>query len=150
MTLVDALLCLTLALYYEARNEPLVGQVAVAHVVMNRAENDPNKVCKVIAEPGQFPWYKRGRFDSVNPITYEKMRVIANGVLQGKTTDPTDGAVSFHAHYVKPGWPIRERKPMRIGAHIFYYNTYPIMTHEQWRIRLAKEKAAKAAFANSL
>jgi hypothetical protein len=54
-----ALLCLATAVYFEARGEPTVGQVAVAAVVMNRVEarRFPNDVCSVVK---QGPLYRSG------------------------------------------------------------------------------------------
>ncbi|MBE9552130.1 MAG: cell wall hydrolase, partial [Proteobacteria bacterium] len=42
--------CLSLNVYFEARGEPREGQVAVAHVVMNRVADDrfPGGVCAVV------------------------------------------------------------------------------------------------------
>jgi len=44
--------CLTEALYFEARGENLVGQVAVAEVILNRVDSKsyPNSVCGVIQQ----------------------------------------------------------------------------------------------------
>jgi len=49
-------LCLSLALYHEARGEPLNGQRAVAEVIMNRVESDrfPDTICGVVMQPNQF------------------------------------------------------------------------------------------------
>ena len=49
-------LCLALAVYHEARGEPLIGQKAVAEVVMNRVASDrfPDTICGVVMQPKQF------------------------------------------------------------------------------------------------
>ncbi len=52
------LVCLALAVYEEARGEPLVGQEAVAMVVLNRARQAHRPVCQVVFAPGQFSWTK--------------------------------------------------------------------------------------------
>lgn len=54
-----ALLCLALNVYFESKSEPIQGQRAVAQVTMNRADNDKNKVCSVVTQPGQFSWLKQ-------------------------------------------------------------------------------------------
>ena len=48
----DAWACLTEALYFEARGESLVGQVAVAEVILNRVDSRryPNTVCSVVRQ----------------------------------------------------------------------------------------------------
>ena len=42
--------CLAEALYFEARGEPIKGQLAVGEVVLNRVEDPryPNSICKVV------------------------------------------------------------------------------------------------------
>ena len=50
--IAEAVMCMALNLYHEAKGEPRQGQIAVAHVVMNRM-NDPNfpeTVCGVIKQ----------------------------------------------------------------------------------------------------
>ena len=58
-----ALMCLALNVYFEARNDSMVGQYAVAQVVMNRVQSNkfPNDVCSVVKQSRkdgtcQFTW----------------------------------------------------------------------------------------------
>ena len=48
--IAEALVCLALNVYFEARNQPLTGQIAVTQVVMNRVESEyyPDDVCEVV------------------------------------------------------------------------------------------------------
>ena len=48
--MMEALACVALAVYFEARGEPVAGQLAVANVVMNRVESSryPNTPCEVV------------------------------------------------------------------------------------------------------
>ena len=57
--LEGALLCLSMAIYHESRGEPILGQMAVAEVIMNRVADKrwPNTVCGVIKQPVQFEFY---------------------------------------------------------------------------------------------
>ena len=50
--MLSSLACMAVAIYFEARSEPLAGQLAVANVVMNRVwdERYPNDVCEVITQ----------------------------------------------------------------------------------------------------
>jgi len=50
------LFCLAQAVHWEARGEPPLGQVAVAHVVLNRVRSSlfPDTVCEVVHQPRQF------------------------------------------------------------------------------------------------
>ena len=66
----EALRCLALAVYFEARGESIEGKAAVAHVVVNRAREAgfPDRVCDVVQQGGeqrpcQFAWYCDGRSD---------------------------------------------------------------------------------------
>ena len=56
MILETALICLSLNIYHESRGEPIVVQQAVAQVTMNRAQQDPQNVCKEVFRPYQFSW----------------------------------------------------------------------------------------------
>src|SRR5687768_14010949 len=56
--------CLAGAVYFEARGEPIEGQLAVAEVVLNRAASGryPPRICDVVTQPWQFSFIRRGRF----------------------------------------------------------------------------------------
>lgn len=53
--------CLAKVIYHEARGEHPEGKAAVAKVTLNRKKNKnfPDNVCGIIAQPGQYPWYKK-------------------------------------------------------------------------------------------
>jgi spore germination cell wall hydrolase CwlJ-like protein len=64
------LFCLAQNIYFEARGEPLLGKIAVGHVVLNRVADKrfPGHVCKVIQQGGnrrlhrcQFSWWCDGK-----------------------------------------------------------------------------------------
>jgi len=60
--LETALMCLALNIYFEARSEPIQGQIAIAEVTLNRvaSPNFPNDVCSVVLQDTsagcQFSW----------------------------------------------------------------------------------------------
>src|SRR5690349_10824907 len=60
--------CLANAVYFEARSEPIEGQLAVAEVVLNRAASGryPTDLCSVITQKAQFSFIRRGRFPSAD------------------------------------------------------------------------------------
>ena len=60
--------CLASAIYFEARGEPLAGQLAVAEVILNRAEAGRfgDSVCEVVKQPGQFSFVRRGRIPAID------------------------------------------------------------------------------------
>ena len=137
MILETALMCMETNIYHEAKNQPMVGQIAVAQVVMNRVNDSryPDNVCdvvkqgltykngKVVLGKCQFSWYCDGKKDDVdkksekwrNSLRYASM-VITNRI----TLDVTEGATHYHATYVRPAWARTKTKTVRINRHIFY------------------------------
>lgn len=125
-----ALKCLALNIYHEARGEPVDGKLAVAHVVMNRVTDKrfPGSVCGVVAQGGekrrhkcQFSWRCDGRSDRPRDRAQWAYSVdIARAVYFGRTEDLTNGALWYHADYVRPSWKYVLVKGPKIGRHIFY------------------------------
>jgi len=128
MILSTAALCLALNVYHEARGEPTAGQYAIAHVTMNRANNDKRQVCKVVLQPRQFSWtaekvLDRRLLDAGKPTeaqAWETAKMVANTVLAGKMPDFTWGATHFHSKTVRPKWKYRMVLTKAIGGHYFY------------------------------
>ena len=122
--------CLALNIYSEARSEPLDGKLAVGHVVLNRAADKrfPNKICEVIKQGGekrlnkcQFSWWCDGRSDRPRDLqAWKESRVLARLVFWGYSVDPTDGALWYHADYVRPIWRHKLDRGPLIGRHQFY------------------------------
>ena len=58
MLIADALFCLALNVYHEAKNQSLIGQIAVAQVTMNRVRDDryPSTVCEVVKQGPTYSW----------------------------------------------------------------------------------------------
>ena len=118
--IAEAIVCLALNIYFEARGESDLGKRAVAYATVNRVE-DNNQVCKVIKEPGQFSW-----LPAKKPIkdkkAFEEAKKLAKEVLADvdKSNDPTSGATYFHHEAVKPSWSKRFKRTLRVGKHIFY------------------------------
>lgn len=122
--------CLALNIYFEARGEPEEGQLAVAHVVLNRVADRrwPDNACAVIAqgwpEDGafcQFSWFCDGRSDIPRTgAAWRDANRLAKRVFWGGSTDPTGGAFWYHADYVSPWWSKFLRRGPKIGHHIFY------------------------------
>lgn len=111
--------CVARNVYYEARNQPIEGQVAVAKVTLNRAEDErwPSSACSVIAQKNQFSWYNK-KVPTPKGDAWQTARIIAITVYV--LPDPTDGATYFHANYVQPSWAARKKVKAVIGDHIFY------------------------------
>ena len=56
--IAEAIVCLALNVYHEARDQPFKGQIAVAQVVMNRVHDDryPDDVCSVVKQGQTYSW----------------------------------------------------------------------------------------------
>ena len=56
--MIESLVCLATAIYFEARGEPTVGQIAVGQVIMSRVNDHryPDNVCDVVKEGYYYSW----------------------------------------------------------------------------------------------
>ena len=121
--------CLTQAIYFEARSEPVEGQLAVAQVVLNRTENPrfPNSICEVVFQNEkmrnrcQFSFACDGLSDNpYNREAWEIAQRISYIALSGRWKDITKSAMYYHANYVSPYWIKRLETTAQHGSHIFY------------------------------
>ncbi|NJO55476.1 MAG: cell wall hydrolase [Rhodospirillales bacterium] len=122
--------CLALNVYHESKGEPIVGQLAVASVTLNRLAHRrfPKTLCEVVWEGAnlgrrdcQFSWACDRRSDvPKESIAWQRAQQVAYRVLFLDPFDPTDGALYFHANYVRPDWSHQKPRIVRIGRHIFY------------------------------
>jgi spore germination cell wall hydrolase CwlJ-like protein len=123
--------CLTEAIYFEARGEPVRGQIAVAQVVMNRVFSGyyPNTVCGVVFQNAshhlacQFTFACEGlALDQVRePDAWERAKKIATETLDGQLWLPEVGkATHYHAYWVHPSWVHEMTRMYKLGVHTFY------------------------------
>lgn len=114
--------CLAEAVYFEARGTGTAGEMAVAHVVVNRAEDPkfPDTVCGVVRQGCQFSYRCDGRSDALSdPRQRARAYAVAETVLAGDA-DPTKGALYFHSAKAKPGWFAKRERVGKIGGNVFY------------------------------
>ncbi|MGR9107329.1 MAG: cell wall hydrolase [Gammaproteobacteria bacterium] len=131
----EDLKCLALNIYFEARSEPPAGRRAVGHVVMNRVNNTrfPDSICDVVRQGGfeklnqcQFSWWCDGRPDKpYNHALWLKALQLAFEIYRGESTDPTGGALWYHADSVSPSWSRSYQRGPKIGHHVFYRESRP-------------------------
>ena len=140
--------CLAQNIYFEARDQTIKGQIAVALVVINRVEslNFPNTICKVIQQASRyrdgrikrnrchFSWYCDGLPDfPKEKIAWGISLLISRAMLEqngganirhfGKQWQMKDflhGATHYHRIDVNPYWNRKMLKVMTIGDHIFW------------------------------
>ncbi|HBQ36734.1 MAG TPA: cell wall hydrolase [Rhodobacteraceae bacterium] len=122
-------LCLTEALYFEARGESVKGQVAVAEVILNRVDSRkfPNSVCAVVNQGTgkkhrcQFSYTCDGKAEVVNePAAYRNVGKIARALLDGAPRNLTMGAAYYHNHTVRPSWSRVFTRTASVDGHYFY------------------------------
>jgi len=123
-------LCLSNAIYFEARDQPYIGQVAVAQVVMNRVFSGvyPRDVCGVIYQNAnrhlacQFTFACDGKRKTINEFgSWARARRIARETLDGQLYVQAVGtSTHYHATYVHPNWVHEMRRFAREGIHLFY------------------------------
>ncbi len=121
--------CLAEALYFEARGETLLGQVAVAEVILNRVDSDayPDTVCGVIRQGEaagggcQFSYRCDGKSDEPrSEDAFARVGKVAWVMLRGRPRILTGQATHYHASHVRPSWSSRLVRTARIGDHVFY------------------------------
>ena len=121
----EELYCLAQNIYFEARGESRLGQMAVAWVTLNRVEdkNYPDTICDVVWEKNQFSWTNDGKSDKpVDMMAWAEALSIAWEVytIHDSQVDPTDGSIMFHTVNKKPYWKKEYLVTSRIDNHIFY------------------------------
>ncbi|MFQ5347194.1 MAG: cell wall hydrolase [Rhodothalassiaceae bacterium] len=121
--------CLAQAVYFEARSEPLEGQLAVAQVVLNRVRTSlwPDHICAVVFEGEQrrhrcqFSFACDGRSDEPhNRHAWAVAKMVALVAREGLWQDVTGAATHYHAVYVSPAWRRAMAATVRYGDHVFY------------------------------
>jgi len=130
--LADPIECLQQNIYFESRNQPIVGMFAVGWVTVNRVDDEfyPDTVCDVVWQDNQFSWTNDGKPDtpSDNVLEQEKWKLsgqVAKVVYREWKEglyDPFEGAVMFHADYVEPYWTDAYELVLVVGDHLFYRN----------------------------
>jgi Cell Wall Hydrolase len=122
--------CLATAVYYEARSESELGQLAVAKVILNRVRDPayPKTICGVVyqgADKGhgcQFSFACDGRAEQPRSgRDWQEAKQIANRAMAGEAdVKIVSTATHYHADYVQPRWAGTMKRLMKIGRHIFY------------------------------
>ena len=117
------ILCLSEAIYHEARGEPWSGRLAVATVILNRVKSPlfPNSVCKVVRQPRQFSYWWDGKSDRMRNVGARLVALrMAQKVLEGLRSSDVGEALYYHTKRVAPHWAARFRQVASFGSHIFY------------------------------
>jgi len=130
--IIPSLVCIAVAVYFEARGEPGAGQIAVAQVIRNRVEDPryPDNACAVVKQgyywngnpirnKCQFSFYCDGKSDNPrNTQSWYNALYIAH--LSKSVPDTTEGATHYHSTKVFPEWAYTGEITTKINKHIFY------------------------------
>ncbi len=145
ITAIDRM-CLALALYHEARGEPLEGQKAVGLTILNRVASKayPSTICDVVFQNAhrlngcQFSFACDNRANTPgNPAKFAQMIRISEDIIA--SLQPGNGvhesiavadanpvpsrylfATHYHRHDVSPSWSKKLRFIARVGDHHFF------------------------------
>lgn len=141
--------CMAQNIYFEARGEPIKGQVAVGNVVLNRVKSKkyPNTVCGVIKQARldpikgipakykcQFSWYCDGKSDKIQFLkAYNKQYVeadykafmtaahLAIQLLAGRFGDTTNGSTHYYnPKKANPNWAQSMTHNVTYNNHMFF------------------------------
>ena len=133
----EALVCLALNVYHEARDQPFIGQVAVAQVVMNRVRDDryPDDVCEVVMQGPtyswkpdfpvrhrcQFSWYCDGKSDKTPDRTAWEQALTLHRVYTQATLTTLLRVRHITTQPMSCPNGQRSKTPVvQIGEHVFY------------------------------
>jgi len=133
--MMSVIACLALAIYFEARSEPVAGQLAVAQVVVNRmaSRHYPDEACEVIMEGPvyesghpkrnvcQFSFWCDGKPETIDD--YDAWQTAVYIAMSAKDIDVSEGATHYHSVDVSPAWRYTMQTTVTIGRHIFYKPT---------------------------
>lgn len=144
--------CLATGIFYEARGETLLGQAAVARVIMNRVNHGfASNPCKVIYQTAmitrtnsdtgeeyrtkscQFSWVCENKGQpNKNDAHYKSAERVAYDVLAHDAYVDIIPATAlfFHNFSTNPMWPYHQ--VARIGNHIFYSKQIKKTKHQRY------------------
>lgn len=119
--------CLAENMYHEAKNQGIKGMKAVGLVTMNRRNHEkfPDTVCQVVKQRNsracQFSWVCQNVSIDYASMEYQLAVKLAISIYTNSNiNDFTNGALFFHANYVKPYWRKHYQKTVVINDHVFY------------------------------
>ena len=132
--MTTAVICLAMAIYFEARSEPIAGQAMVAFTILNRVgSNDyPADICSVVQQGPrhasgqmvkdrcQFSFWCDHKPELVEDWSawHRAVRLARWSLLQ--PFDFSEGATHYHTTDVKPDWLALVEPTVAIGNHRFY------------------------------
>jgi len=124
MNLIVSIYWVSLCVYHEARGESEEGKIAVAQVILNRAEQRRMSVKEVILQPHQFSWVNDGNPNDIknHSAFVSCMGAVLKCLERRMDGDTVFGANLYHSYTVSPYW--ADKKGVKhlksIDNHLFY------------------------------
>lgn len=124
--------CLQRNIFFESRDQSLLGQMAVAFVTVERKNHEKrwgSSICKVVYAKKQFSWTNDGQHNRKpnlkNPIerkAWERAKWVAEITMMADIDKPVLGVTHYHTTAVNPKWSRSQQlaKAVIIGDHVFY------------------------------
>ncbi len=113
--MTDEMRCLAGAVYFEARGEPLAGQLAVAQVVINRSGSNrfPSSYCGVVYQRAQFSFVRGGTMPRIKTgsAAWARAKKIARIAHQGLWDSEAQDSPVFPRDLCKPTLGAQENTP---------------------------------------
>jgi spore germination cell wall hydrolase CwlJ-like protein len=117
----DDISCLAKNIYYEARNQGYIGQIAIAQTTFNRVNEGKwgDTICEVVYSPKQFSWTNKKQKAPYGKA-WKRSLYAAKSFQYGLRVNTLNDSTFYHASYVNPKWASNMIKVAHIGKHIFY------------------------------
>lgn len=109
-------------IYYESRGEPILGQLAVANVTLNRSSTYNATICNIVYSPGQFEWTRRRLREPSGGDAWKQAYTIAWLSIHHPEliADVTNNSLYFHSLRRTPSSFNKFQHVVTIGNHRFY------------------------------
>lgn len=121
LSLSDAdMTCLAKIIHHESANQPESGQLAVAHVVLNRLASPrfPKTVCAIALQPRQF--FNVHAYDPSGDRRWANSQRIARMAVEGYGDHHAPGALFFHTAGHNSAFFRSRPRVTQIAGHVFY------------------------------
>ena len=121
--------CLQENIYFESRDQSIVGQVLVGMVTVSRLDKDhyPDTICGVVFQRKQFSWANKGRVkpNLNNPVEKRAWDIagkIAHFMFENGLDKFAVGMTHYHTTAIKPYWSKSAKLTpvLTVGDHVFY------------------------------
>ena len=139
-------MCMVTNVYYETTGEPISGQTAAAHLVLERANDPryPDTICNVVKQRKSkrkwrcsFSWYCDGKPDTIkltrkdgspikeNTAAFIEVAISSLDAMTGASLNPCPGAnFYYNPKIANPRWSKIYTPVCEIGQHSFLRREY--------------------------